>query len=195
MKNRFLLFGTTAIFSQILLVFSLVLYSGAAAAVEGAYDAQLTKWKSHEDVAKWLKSNFVFDKSRQSMVQAHIASNGPENVLTRKPQTFFEKPSGHCRDSAAFARDALNKISPEYNARYIFIKNKSGPPNHWVTGFKYNNKIYVIDYGAGPAWWQMEGVHGPYDNLDGYKEFLAALNVKHFSPEFVRWRDVVGQED
>lgn len=195
MTHRQAFSGTSDTWSQILWVFcGLFLVAGAAGA-QTRYETEVMTWKSHEEVGKWLKSNFVFDKNRQAQVQAHLKDNGVENVLTRKPDTLFENRNGHCRDSAAFARDALNRISPAYKARYIFIKNKSGPPNHWVTGYIVDGKLYVMDYGAGKQWWQLEGVHGPFESLEDYKTFLASLTVKGFAPEFVRWRDIPGQQD
>jgi hypothetical protein len=89
-------------------------------------------------------------------------------VLTRKAATLFSKHSGYCRDAASLAKDALSRINPEYQAKYVFIKNKFGQPNHWVTGFTANGKLFIMDYGAGPEWRVMIGVHGPYDSLDDY---------------------------
>lgn len=79
--------------------------------------------------------------------------------------------------------------------RYIFIRNSIGPPNHWTTGFWMNGKLYVMDYGAGPKWSAMQGVHGPYNTLDDYMQFLKTLSVPGFSPSSVDWRDFPGQED
>jgi hypothetical protein len=166
-----------------------------SAVAETAYDATVSKWTSQQDVAGWLKTNFVFDQNRQAEVQRQLKDTGPEHVLTRKPATLFESHNGYCRDSAGFAKDALNKIDPAHNARYIFIKNKFGAPNHWVTGYTVDGKLYVMDFGAGQHWAALEGVHGPYDSLDDYKNFLASLNIKRFGPELVVWRDIQGQED
>lgn len=194
MKNRYVFSGVSSALNQIFLMLSCLLAANAMAA-ESKYEAEVSKWRTHDDVAKWLKSNFVFDKARQAQVQLQLKETGPENVLTRKPETLFENRNGYCRDSAGFAKDALNKINPEHQARYVFIKNKYGPPNHWVTGFTVDSKIYVIDYGAGKHWWAMEGVHGPYESLDDYKAFLASLTIQGFAPEMVKWRDIAGRED
>jgi hypothetical protein len=171
------------------------LLAGPAAAQGSVYEEQVSKWSSHEDVAAWLQSNFVFDKDRQQQVAAQLREKGPEGVLTRKTASLYSLKRGYCRDAAGFARDALNRIKPAYNARYIFIKNGSGTTNHWVTGFTVDKKIFVIDYGAGPEWSPMIGVHGPYASLDEYRDFLASLRIRRFSPDFVKWRDYPGQED
>jgi hypothetical protein len=181
--------------SQIFWMLAFSLLATTAMGADSNYETEVLKWKTHEDVAKWLSTHFVFDKNRQTQVLLQLKNTGPDYVLTRKPETLFENHYGYCRDAAGFAKDALNRINPEHQARYIFIKNKYGAPNHWVTGFQVNHKLYVMDYGAGSHWAAMEGVHGPYDSLESYRNFLASLNIKGFAPEFVRWRDISGQED
>lgn len=194
MKNHSPLSLPFSILSRMLLVFS-CLFTAHAMAAGSKYEEEVAKWKAPEDVAKWLKSNFIFDKGRQAQVQSQLKETGPQNILTRNPATLFEIRRGQCRDSAAFSKDALNRINPDYQARYIFIKNSAGPTNHWVTGYKVDNQLYVVDYGAGKHWSGMEGVHGPYASLDEYKTFLSSLSLQGFSAETVRWRDIVGKED
>ena len=194
MNGRYAFSRTSGTLGQLVLLLS-CMFAANVIAADSKYETEVAKWKTYEDVAKWLKSNFEFDKNRQAQLQSQLKETGPENVLTRKPEIFFENHKGNCRDSAGFAKDALNRINPEYQARYIFIKNKYGPPNHWVTGFNVNNKIYVVDYGAGSQWWAMEGTHGPYESINEYKTFLASLNIKGFAPEMVKWRDIPGKED
>jgi hypothetical protein len=46
-----------------------------------------------------------------------------------------------------------------------------------------------MDYGAGPRWSQMIGIHGPYNSLDEYGEFLKNVNAKGFKFEDVYLRD------
>lgn len=179
---------------RLLLFLTLFFLSATAAtAADNKYETELLEWKSHEDVASWIKANFVFDKGRQAQAIAQLKASGPQDVLTRKPETLFERRNGYCRDAAGFSRDALNRINADHQARYIFIKNRQGPPNHWVTGFKVSGKLYVIDYGAGKPWAAMEGLHGPYDSLENYKDFLSSLSIKGFAPESVSWRDIPGQ--
>jgi hypothetical protein len=194
MTIRFPFFPASNAAGQWLLVFSCLLAADFASAAT-KYEQEVATWKAPEDVAKWLQSHFIFDRARQSQVLSQLKETGPENVLTRKPDTLFENRRGYCRDAAAFAKDALNRINPAYQARYIFIKNSAGPTNHWVTGYQVEDKLYVVDYGAGKHWAGMEGVHGPYASLDEYKAFLSSLSLKGFNAETVRWRDIVGKED
>ncbi len=177
------------------LIALLCLSAATATAADSKYETELARWRTHEDVASWLRANFSFDRSRQAQALAQLRASGPQGALTRKPEVVFERPSGYCRDAAGFARDALNRINPDHQARYIFIRNRQGPPNHWVTGFNVNGKLHVIDYGAGPHWAAMQGLHGPYDTLEGYKDFLLSLSIRGFAPESVSWRDIPGRQD
>lgn len=179
----------------VLFWFALVQASGAFAQ-DKDYEAAVSSWTSHEDVARWLEGNFVFDPGRLNVVLNRTRSSGPAGLLARKPSGTYEQKSGYCTDSANFARQALNAINPAYKAQFVFIKNQYGQPHHWVTGFVVNEKIMVMDYGAGPEWKAMKGVHGPYDSLEQYAEYLRSLNIKRFAPELVEWRSSFpGQED
>jgi len=159
------------------------------------YAATVAQWTSYKDVASWLDDNFTFDQGRQKVVLDRLRSQGPEGLLAHGAATTFVRKSGYCTDAAEFALEALKSINPEYNPRYVFIKNSNGPANHWVIGFHVDGKIYIIDYGAGPDWQAMKGVHGPYDSLEEYKEFLTTLSIRGFRPETVNWRNMPGQLD
>jgi hypothetical protein len=175
----------------------LVLMSVSSAfAEEGGYEVATSGWTSYGDVAKWLESNFMYDSGRLQVVLDRTRSSGPAGLLARKPEITYQQKSGYCADSANFARQALNRIDPSYKARFVFIKNRYGQPHHWVTGFVVDGKIMVMDYGAGPEWKPMNGLHGPYDALEQYAEHLRSLNIRNFSPELVEWRqNFPGQED
>lgn len=159
------------------------------------YDQAVSGWDSHEDVANWLDDSFYFDKDRQKTIAKRLKSEGPEGLLVRNPEKLYSSRTGYCADSANFAQYHLNKIDPNYNARWVFVENAMGRPNHWVTAFEYQGKLYIMDYGAGPAWYSMNGTHGPYESLDGYREFLASLNLPGFEVGHVYFREMPGRED
>ena len=52
---------------------------------------------------------------------------------------------------------------------------------------KKNGKLFVIDYGAGHNWDAIMGLHGPYDNIEEYKNFLKGVNAKGFEVDTVVW--------
>jgi len=167
-----------------------------AAAAADDYENAVSKWRSYEDVARWLDGNFAFDTARLQSILGRTRANGPSGLLARTARGTYEQKSGYCTDAANFALQALNRIDSTYKAQFVFIRNQYGQPHHWVTGFTVNGRIMVMDYGAGPEWKGMKGVHGPYDTLEQYGEFLRSLNIKRFAPEAVEWKpNFPGQED
>lgn len=161
----------------------------------GSYQDAVADWKSHNDVANWLESNFSFQKSRQKQIGKRLRAKGPSGLLVRNPDKFYKNSSGYCADSANFAITTLNNINPAYNARWVFIWNNAGRPNHWVAAFDYAGRLYIMDYGTGRKWRDMQGVHGPYTSLDEYREFLTSLDMPGFKVGEVTYRDMPGEED
>ena len=176
------------------IVVVLITYSSFATA--DSYEDAVASWKSHEDVAKWLKNNFSFEKSRQKKIAKRLRQQGSSGLLVRNPAKLYEDNNrGYCADSANFSIQSLNKINPSYNARWVFIWNDAGRPNHWVAAFDYDGKLYIMDYGTGEKWEEMQGVHGPYNSLDEYRNYLASLDLPNFEVGNVEFRDMPGQED
>ena len=143
------------------------------------YHATVSKWTSYKDVYRWLEKNFTYDYERKGHYKEPLS-----------PAEMFRIKKGACFDSANFVIDALNKINPEYKARSVFIKNKLGPPHHWVTAFTMDGKLFIMDYGTSEHWGAMKGIHGPYKSLSDYQDFLFSLRVKGFSVEDVMYRDI-----
>lgn len=161
-----------------------------------SYEDAVSKWKSYEDVASWLKKNFSYEISRQIQIRKLLKKKGPSGILVRNPVSFYEENHrGYCADSANFSIKSLNRIDPSYNARWVFIRNSRGFPNHWVTAFDHDGKLFIMDYGTGWKWREMQGVHGPYDSLDEYKNYLSSLNIQNFGVGSVSFMDMPGQED
>ena len=159
------------------------------------YEDEVDNWDSYQDVANWLNDNFKFNKQRQESIKERLQLHGPEGLLIRNPKKTFFKGEGYCADAAHFARESLNTIDPEYNAQWVFIDNAMQGPNHWVTGFYVDGDLYIMDYGAGTKWSDMQGTHGPYKSLDEYEAFLSSLDMPGFEVKEVRWREMPGKED
>ncbi|MFC1673608.1 transglutaminase-like domain-containing protein [Pseudomonadota bacterium] len=166
-----------------------------SSAYAGDYQEAVSSWSSDKDVGEWLRKNFEFDRGRMGTIQKRLKSQGPSGLLIRSPEALYSNSEGYCADAANFALNALNKIDPEHNARWVFIKNGAGKINHWVTGYTVKGKLFIMDYGAGSHWKAMIGIHGPYNSLDDYANFLTSLGIKGFSPERVFWREIPGQVD
>ncbi len=156
-------------------------FRGIAGAADSAtYDQTVARWTSYKDVADWMHREFTYDTGKSKTVHGW---------QPQTPEQSFKSKSGICQDGALFAKDALNRINPAYQAKIVFIKNRQGPPNHWVTSFRADGKLYIIDYAAGGRWRSIMGVHGPYDSLDDYMRFLSSLTVPKFECELVRETD------
>ena len=181
---------TSIVFGIILLCVSV-----AGFTAENSYEDAVSSWQSHKDVGDWLKNNFSFDKSRQRTIQKRLKSQGPTGLLIRNPERLYDSSRGYCADAANFSIKTLNKIDSAYNARWVFIWNKKGSPHHWVAAFDYEGKLYIMDYGTGKKWSAMLGIHGPYDSLGEYREFLASLRIPGFETDDVVFRDMPGEED
>ena len=48
------------------------------------FDIAVGQWKSYEDVARWLKQNFVFDKSRLDLIISRTRQSGPAGPCAPK---------------------------------------------------------------------------------------------------------------
>ncbi|MGP8152627.1 MAG: transglutaminase-like domain-containing protein [Smithella sp.] len=173
--KKLLLFSITL---SILIIF--LASVGECSEASADYYATVAKWASYKDVYSWLEKNFVYDYGRKGRY-------GKEPL---SPEEMFRLKKGACYDSANFVIDALNRINPEYKARSVFIKNKLGPPHHWVTAFTVDGKLFIMDYGTGASWEAMRGIHGPYKSLSEYEEFLFSLRIKGFSVDDVMYRDI-----
>jgi len=107
-----------------------------------------------------------------------------EKVVMVKNPWALPKCSGSkkgvCFDSANFVIDALNRINPEYKARSVFIKNKLGPLIIGLLLSQWMASYFIMDYGTSEHWGAMRGIHGPYESLSEYQEFLSSLRIKGF---------------
>jgi len=144
------------------------------------YNTTVAKWTSYKDVYRWLEKNFTYDYERK----------GRDGKQPLSPSEMFRLKKGACYDSANFVIDALNRINPEYKAKAVFIKNKLGPPHHWVTAFTLDDKLFMMDYGTSENWRAMRGIHGPYKSLNDYYDFLSSLKIRGFWLEKVMYRDI-----
>ena len=161
----------------------LAFLASCATMKSATYEETVAQWTSYKDVANWMSKNFQYEYSRKN-----------SGAQARNPEQTFKLRSGVCQDGANFARDALNRINPDYHARIVYIKNRLGPPHHLVAAFTMGAKLYIMDYAAGARWASMMGVHGPYDSLTEYERFLSSLQIWGFEVENVRFNSRSGGE-
>jgi hypothetical protein len=143
------------------------------------YEEAVSQWRSYQDVAEWFKEYFTYDFAK--------LYSGVRDM--QNPADTFKSKKGVCFDGAKLAVDALNRINPNYSARLVFVKNVIGTGyDHWVASFTDKGKLYIIDYAAG-GFFQMNGVHGPYESLTDYENFLSSLNLDGFKPQYAECRN------
>lgn len=133
-----------------------------------SYEDRVSKWDSYMDVARWMRTNFRYEKTYRM----------------RNAEKVYKYGSGNCQDGTNFVVQTLNRINPQYNARSVFINNPSGN-NHWAAAFDYNGKLYIMDYSTGRGWARMQGTHGPYNSLSEYHKFLDSLPIPNFNVKSV----------
>lgn len=125
------------------------------------YEDAVKQWHSYKDVAKWMQENFTFVEYNRRMTSG-----------VQMPAETFMLKRGYCKDGAAFAIDALNRINPDYDAKMLYILK-----GHYVTLFKMNSKLYIMDFASGPLFASIRGVHGPFDSMKELKEYLRKMGI------------------
>jgi hypothetical protein len=127
-----------------------------------SYDETVSRWRSHKDLERWMKKDFSFDAER-------FKRFGGTLPPPRTPEETFKLKSGIYIDAAIFAKEALNRIDPSYQAQIVVLLIRRGA-NHYVCSFKKDGRIFIMDYGT--PYRTMVGVHGPFDSLEEYKAFF-----------------------
>jgi hypothetical protein len=162
------------------LIFSASVAAGAEPKSSAlTYEETVARWKSPQDVAGWFKEYFTYDTFKLMRKDHYLQT----------PVDTFQSKKGVCFDGANLVIDALNRINPGYNARFVFVKNAMGQPQHWVAAFTEKGKLYIFDYAAGNKWYPMNGVHGPYESLKDYEKFISSLKLDGFMLDRAVYRD------
>jgi len=128
----------------------------------GAYAEAISRWKSHQDVVKWMERDFSLDMERYKRFKGR-------SPIPRTPEETFKLKSGIYIDAAEFSKKTLNYINPSYKAQTVVILVRPNVFNHYVCAFRKDGKLFILDYGTPHK--AITGVHGPYDSLDEYKSF------------------------
>ena len=126
------------------------------------YAETVSKWKSYQDLVRWMEAEFSFDMDRFRKFEKTLPP-------PRTPEETGRLKSGIYIDTATFAKETLNRINPSYRARIVIIIMRPYGYNHYVCSFRNDGKIFIMDYGT--PYKEMTGVHGPYNSLEAYREF------------------------
>ncbi|MGZ3494143.1 MAG: transglutaminase-like domain-containing protein [Thermodesulfobacteriota bacterium] len=127
-----------------------------------SYHETVSRWKTHKDLEKWMAKDFSLDTERFRRFEGTLPP-------PRTPEETFKLKSGIYIDAAIFAKAALDRIDPSYQAKIVVLLIPGGA-NHYVCSFKKEGKLFIMDYGT--PYPSIVGVHGPFDSLEEYKRFF-----------------------
>jgi hypothetical protein len=126
------------------------------------YSEAVSQWKSDEDVLKWLQEEFKFDTARFKRFEGTLPP-------PRTPEETFQFRSGIYVDVATFAREALHRINPTYQARIVVLLVRPSVLNYYVCSFRKGGKLFIFDFGT--PYPSVTGMHGPYNSLEELRIF------------------------
>jgi hypothetical protein len=127
-----------------------------------SYHTKISKWKSYEDLVRWMEKDFSFDMERYKKFEGTLP-------IPRTPEETFYLKSGIYIDAVEFSKKTLNQINPLYQAQIVVILIRPNRFNHYVCSFKEAGKLFIMDYGS--PYRETNGFHGPYHSLEEYKSF------------------------
>ncbi len=129
---------------------------------EETYAETVSRWRSYQDVVKWMENDFSFDKERYERFRGTLP-------IPRTPEETFKLKSGIYIDAAMFSKETLNRIDPSYKAKIVILIMRPYGFNHYVCSFSKEDKLFIMDYGT--PYKEVTGIHGPYRSLEEYKNF------------------------
>jgi hypothetical protein len=128
----------------------------------GTYTETVSKWRSYQDVVRWMEKDFSFDIDRFKKFEQTLP-------LPRTSEETFRLKSGIYIDAVAFIKETLNRIDSSYKAQIVVIIMRPYNNNHYVCSFRKDGKMFIMDYGT--PYKAVTGIHGPYNSLEEYKKF------------------------
>src|SRR5512147_2497967 len=103
------------------------------------YAEAISRWKSYQDLVKWMEKDFSFDVERYKRFERTLPAPRP-------PEETFRLKSGINIDAVEFSKKTLNQINPSYKAQTAVILVRPNVFNHYVCTFKNDGKLFVLDY-------------------------------------------------
>ena len=161
--------GNVALFACILVLFACAKSQVKTSPAESsrAYSETVSKWKSYQDLVRWMEKDFSFDADRFKKFEGTLPP-------PRTPEETFKLKSGIYLDAALFTKETLNRINPSYQAKIAVLMIRPYRANHYICSFQNGGKIFIMDYGT--PFKETTGTRGPYNSLEEVKKFYE----KHF---------------
>lgn len=133
-----------------------------------SYVDALTVWQSAEDLNDWIGARFKYDMDRAVQLSETQKEQG-KALAIYAPSEFFKSGKGVCVDLSRFAFEALQKISPATNPKYLMIKfdpiqiRGNTLRLHWIVSFKRDDKHYFFADSKRPGY-----IAGPYNSVQDF---------------------------
>jgi hypothetical protein len=150
----------------------------AKLASEKSYTEKVTRWRSYEDLVRWMEKNFSVDMDRFKKFEGTLP-------VPRAPQETFQLKSGIYIDAAIFAEETLNRIDPSYKAQVVVLITRPSGFNHYVCSFRKEGKLFILDYGT--PYKEVTGFRGPFPSLEGYKKFYEESHPRKIRVEGITY--------
>ncbi len=128
------------------------------------YDQWVSNCMSYRDVAVWLNDNFRYEPDRSGESRASGKAGRKQLTMKEREETFRYR-TGCSLEASLFARETLNRISPDYRAEIIHLSLERSPV-HYLCGFYVGERLFVMDYGNPRE--NLIGTFGPFEDLNDY---------------------------
>jgi len=148
-----------------------------------SYDEALVRWRSPQDLSRWLGPRFEYDQ-RRALALSETARATAQRTPVHAPEAFFADPAGVCVDLTHFAVSMLRRIAPQAEARYLMIEFEpiaiAGHTlrRHWIAGYRQDGAHYFFADSKRPG-----HIAGPYAStqafIDDYARYRGREIVAH----------------
>lgn len=149
-----------------------------------SYDEALARWRSPQDIGRWLGPRFRYDHDR-ALALSETARQAGLRTPVHAPPDFFAEPSGVCVDLTHFAVSTLRRVAPQSAAQYLMIEFEplqiAGHTlrRHWIASYGKEGALWFFADSKRP-----EHVAGPYTTVEQFVSEYAAFRQR----PIVRWR-------
>jgi len=135
-----------------------------------SYEHALQNWKTPEDISAWIAANFSYDMARAvQLSETQRANNNQLSIY--HPAELFNTRSGVFVDLSRFGVEAMRRIDPQSNPKYLMIEfdpiyiTGNTLRFHWLVAFRRDHKTYFFADSNRPG-----HIAGPYNETRDFIE-------------------------
>jgi hypothetical protein len=150
-----------------------------------SYAEALARWKTPEDVAKFIDGAFAYDRER-ALALAETRNPHEVRPAIHTPEAMFASPRGVCIDLARFGVETLDRIDRSLQARYLMLEFEpvaiAGRTlrRHWIATFTRDGQRWFFADSRRPG-----HVAGPYPSTEAFVAQYATTSGR----AIVAWRE------